>query len=42
MQSKNAISIVHAMAGMRGMYKLCIIRNTDVGRALSIVCFSVT
>ena len=34
MQSKNVIAIVHAMAGMCGMYKLCVIWNTDVGRTL--------
>ena len=35
MQSKNAITIVHTMAGMCGMYNyMCVIWNTDVGRVL--------
>ena len=37
MQSKNAVTIVHAMVGMCGMHKLyimCVIWNTDIVRTL--------
>ena len=38
MQSKNDIAIVHAMAGMCGMYKLCVLFGTQTfGCMLSIV-----
>ena len=40
MQSKITVAIVHATVGMHGMrelYMLCIIWNTDIGHALKII-----
>ena len=34
MKYKNAITIVHMMAGMCSMYQLCVIWNTGIGRTL--------